>query len=166
MIYPIKAEAWARMREVWERPLMAGLGPMMAYESPAPDMGLAPGGRMRQEIYEDDHSLSDWDQRHSSRCFVHLANSMVWRSITGREPPTVPPTAEEYTRAGLPWFDYYADGKAALDGTSPIKGLKSVATIGATKGDAPLPENASVDPERVVPLGSGRRADEVREGTF
>jgi len=26
---------------------------------------LAPGGRMRQEIYEDEYELSDWDGRHA-----------------------------------------------------------------------------------------------------
>ncbi|MDA1261115.1 MAG: hypothetical protein O3A20_10915, partial [Planctomycetota bacterium] len=38
-------------------------------------MGLAPGGRMRQEIYEDPFGLHAWEKQ-SSRCFVHLCNSM------------------------------------------------------------------------------------------
>lgn len=66
------------------------------------DMGLAPGGRMRQEIFRDPYHLEDWDQERTNRCFVHLANSLVWRQITGHEPPTVPPTAKEYSQAGLP----------------------------------------------------------------
>ena len=53
---------------------------MACEEAPfaAPDMGLAPGGRMRQEIYDDPFSLDDWDHENASRCFVHLTNSMVW----------------------------------------------------------------------------------------
>ena len=81
-----------------------------------PDMGLAPGGRMRQEIYDDPYKLSDWDTEHTSRCFVHIANSMVWRAITGKQPPTVPPTAAEYSRRGLPWFEYYDDSAKAIVG--------------------------------------------------
>ena len=36
-----------------------------------PDMGLAPGGRMRQEIYEDPYGLDAWDLRQSQSllCF-------------------------------------------------------------------------------------------------
>ncbi len=73
---------------------------------PCAYMVLAPGGRMRQEIYEDPFKLSDWDMDQKSRCFVHLANSLVWRAITGNAPPTVPFTAKEYNDHGLPWFDY------------------------------------------------------------
>src|SRR4051794_11980884 len=40
------------------------------------DMGLAPGGRMKQEIYTDPFGLDDWDQTQRSRCFVHIANSL------------------------------------------------------------------------------------------
>lgn len=56
----------------------------------APDMGLAPGGRMRQEIYDDPYDPREWDSRHASRCFVHLANSLVWRAITGEAPGPAP----------------------------------------------------------------------------
>lgn len=38
---------------------------------------------MGQEIYDDPHDFSDWDLRHSTRCFVHMANSMTRRAITG-----------------------------------------------------------------------------------
>ena len=33
----------------------------------SPGMGLAPGGRMRQEIYDDPYGLDAWDQRASIR---------------------------------------------------------------------------------------------------
>ncbi len=79
-------------------------------------MGLTPGGRMRQEIYEDPFDLDDWDMENKSRCFVHIANSLIWRAITGEVPPTVPFTAKEYTKYGLPWFDYYSDNSTAIKG--------------------------------------------------
>jgi hypothetical protein len=92
----------------------------------SPEMGLAPGGRMRQEIYEDPYDLSDWDTTITTRCFVHIANSMAWHSITGKEPPYPPRTAEEYRRAGLPWFDWYDDKNRALPGRRALSGLQSV----------------------------------------
>lgn len=129
----------------------------------APQMGLAPGGRMQQEIFQDSFELSDWDTRHTGRCFVHLANSLTWRAITAQEPPTTPPTAADYSRAGLPWFAYYDDGRASVEGSSILKGLKSVLQMGKKKGDVPLPENESASPAKVVRYGRG---DRVREGAF
>jgi hypothetical protein len=129
-------------------------------------MGLAPGGRMHQEIYDDPYALDDWDLDQKSRCFVHIANSLVWHSITSELPPTTPPTAKEYTQAGLPWFDYYNDGASALPGSSILQKLKSVFTICQEKGEVPLPENEPVETNVVVKLRSGLKRDEVREGTF
>jgi hypothetical protein len=63
---------------------------------------------MRQQVYADPHGLDAWDQSISSRCFVTLVDAVQWREITGETPPTKPPTAADYTKAGLPWFDYYA----------------------------------------------------------
>ena len=120
---------------------------------------------MRQEIYTDGRPMDEWDQRHSSRCFVHIANSLVWRQITGGDPPTVPPTAAEYTRAGLPWFEYYAEHPAE-GGSGILRGLRSVLQLGKEKGDVPLPENAPVDPDHVVHLRQGLGQHQVREGAF
>lgn len=116
----------------------------------APDMGFAPGGVMHQEIYEDPYKKSDWDKNAYSRCFIHVANSLVWRSITGQEPPTVPFTAEEYTSAGLPWFDYYDEQATTLEGSKTLKKIKSVVQIAEKKGENPLPENQSVSPVNIV----------------
>ena len=171
--YPVKREVYERILE--ERSRARARAPDLmevAYAAaPAPPaaaaaMGLAPGGRMRQEIYADRRDFADWDPSRSSRCFVHIANSLVWRSITGEDPPTTPPTAEEYTRAGLPWFEYYAEKERALGGSSILRGLKSVLQLGKEKGEVPLPENAPVDPANVVHLRDGLAKDQVREGVF
>jgi hypothetical protein len=130
------------------------------------DMGLAPGGRMQQEIYSDDFDLDVWDLRSSSRCFVHLANSLAWQAITGDAPPTAPLTSKSYKKAGIPWFDYYADGESAVPGSGALSRLKSVLQLGKEKGDVPLPENDSVTPGKVVHLRKGLRKGQVREGTF
>jgi hypothetical protein len=165
--YPMKRDHYEKIRRRRARPaygVMADLAPYVC--EAAPDMGLAPGGRMRQEIYDDEHPFDAWDLRQRSRCFVHLANSLVWRAITGANPPTTPPTAEEYTRAGLPWFEYYAADATALAGGERLRGLKSVAELGAEKGDVPLAENESVDPAHVVTIRGERSRDAVREGVF
>ncbi|MFW5643106.1 MAG: hypothetical protein ACOCYQ_03680, partial [Alkalispirochaeta sp.] len=105
-----------------------------AFSSP-PDMGLAPGGRMRQQIYADTYGIDAWDRDTTSRCFVHLANSETWTRITGAPPPTQPPSVGDYIEAGLPWFDWY-DEKPTVAGTEALRNLKSV--------------DATVDPEHPV----------------
>jgi hypothetical protein len=178
---PLKREVWEREEEERRRreaevsrmrveyTLMEGdhYSEMSYVAAPSPmmaDMGLAPGGRMTQEVYASQRPLSDWDESRASRCFVHLANSLVWRAMTGAEPPTTPITAAEYARYGMPWFDWYDAKREAVAAREALAKLKSVAEIGRAKGDVPLPENASVEVERVVRLGDARGV--VREGVF
>jgi hypothetical protein len=162
LVHPLRREAYrprVTPRDVVAEPAMV-MSAVACY-----DMGLAPGGRMRQEIFDDPQRFGDWDLMRRGRCFVHLANSLVWRSVTGDDPPTTPRTAEEYERAGLPWFDYYSEERARR-GAERLKGLKSVAALGRDKGEVPLPENQSIDPRRIVELRSGLKRNEVREGRF
>lgn len=177
--YPVRAEVWERILERRRReaalfdriPMGSALRSQVA-EAAAPrdtasmDMGLSAGGRMRQEIYSDHRDLSEWDTSVRSRCYVHLANSLVWRQVTGKRPPTTPPTAAEYERHGLPWFDYYGEGETAVEGSKVLRTLKSVFQIGKEKGDVPLPENVSVAAKNVVSLGARRVEGQVREGEF
>jgi hypothetical protein len=162
--YPMKAERYeallaARLEQA--RPA-ACFQDMLSQIDRHPSMGLAPGGRMKQEIYDDPYGLEAWDQRHASRCSVTILNTGAWLAVTGERPPTEPPSARTYAKANLPWFDYYdADGKA-LGGSPILAKLKSVVGLGKDKGEAPLPENGSVETGNVIGLGP-RRSAEVRE---
>ena len=118
-------------------------------------MGLAPGGRMKQDIYDDSYGLDAWDQRHTSRCFVAIVNSAQWMAITHEPPPTEPPTAQQYTKAGLPWFDYYGGDAQAIAGSEKLKAVASVGQIAKEKG-TPLPANETLDVGRVIRLRKGR----------
>ena len=69
-------------------------------------------------------------------------------------------------RKGLPWFDYYDDSGTAIGGSKILEKLKSVATLGKEKGDVPLLENESVDPDNIVQLRKGLQPGQVREGEF
>lgn len=189
LVYPMKKEKYEEWKKSQERsifrhtdfamdgghwveqsmPMVASSRTMYSAEMPSdalamPDMGLAPGGSMKQEIYEDKYGMESWDREHRSRCFVHLTNSLIWRAVTGSEPPTTPPTSAEYEAHGLPWFDYYGGDNKALEGSEVLDKLKSVKDLGKEKKDNPLPENESVKPGKVVPLGE--KGNLVREGDF
>ncbi len=129
-------------------------------------MGLAPGGKMRQEVYEDPFDYAEWDLETKARCFVHITNSVDWRHITGSAPPSPPPTARDYSERGLPWFDYYDGDAQALKGAKPLAKLKSVAQMAKTLKDPAVGDGGTVDQVKVVLLGKKRNRHEVREGEF
>jgi hypothetical protein len=91
---------------------------------------------------------------------------MVWQSITNSAPPHPAPTAKSYTKAGLPWFDYYDDSNSAIGGSTILAKLKSVAAKSVAKGEVVLPENDSVTPDNVMVYRKGLQKGQVREGTF
>ena len=157
VVYPIKASLYERKT----KDHFIAYGPPPVY-SPPREMGLAPGGLMRQEIYEDEYGLEAWETSVRSRCFVHILNSVQFFDVTGAKPPSKPPTATEYTEAGLPWFDYYGGDMKALDGAQKLAGLDSVAVKKLKKGEGVLADNEPVQPKVVKRLGKGK----VREGEF
>ncbi|WP_020134851.1 hypothetical protein [Streptomyces sp. 351MFTsu5.1] len=89
-------------------------------------MGLGVGGSMRQEVYRDERPLSDWAGTPAGRVFVHLVTPPEWRRITGEAPPPSPVDRAAYTRAGLPWFDYYDQDGEDLAPTDALEGVKPV----------------------------------------
>ena len=124
------------------------------------EMGLAPGGLMRQSIHKDRYGIESWDLAHSSRCFVHILNSLQYAQVTGHAPPMQPPSANDYTKAGLPWFDYYDAEAIALRGADNLAGLDSVASLGIKKGLPPLPNNEPLEPKIIKTIKP------IREGEF
>ena len=128
----------------------------------APEMALAPGGLMRQQIERDPYGLAAWDQSAGSRCFVHLVDSRTYAAITGQAPPHPPLTAEDYAQAKMPWFEYYDERNHAVPGAAKLAGLDSVAAMYIKKGGM-LSDNKSVVPEQVINLNHGTK---VREGQF
>ncbi len=108
-------------------------------------MGMAAGGKMRQEIFADPHGTHVWDLHSKSRCFVHLFNSLAWRSLTGKDPPTAPRTAADYARHNLPWFSHYDEGPV-LGGTTELAKVKSLGELQEEMGQPLLPENEDIEP--------------------
>lgn len=180
-VYPMKAEAYFRNEVAARLPqsladlvddlVTVKLPSMILFARAMSDccvnesgaMGLGAGGTMRQEIYEDPHLFEDWDQSTSSRCFVHLCNSLMWRQITGANPPHPPFTAREYAQSGIPWFDYYRDDLGAVPGSALLDGVKSIFTLGKIKGEKPLTDNPSLEPTTTIQYGNTQRPSEVRQ---
>ncbi len=111
--YPMKREKYEELERIeLELPDLE----MCVMASPSESMGLAPGGLMEQEIYDDTYGLDAWDLEHAVECTLHIANTRDYLKITGRCPPTRPATQEQYREAGIPWFKYYSADSRVLRG--------------------------------------------------
>ncbi|OZD12022.1 hypothetical protein CH253_22740 [Rhodococcus sp. 06-156-3C] len=126
--YPLKASKWEEMRPSYE---YAGedFCALVVCASPPP-MGLAGGGSIRQSIKTPVRAQDDWDLEHGVHFRVNITNSDAWEQLTGERPPTLPPTAAEYARRGLPWFTWYDDATAPRRGSEALKGTSSVSDFG------------------------------------
>ena len=178
--YPMKKERYEELarRRAEERELAGavrmymsdGVGAVMRSRAcaaaPARAMGLAAGGRMHQQIYADPYGIDAWDQSVSSRCFVTLVDAVQWQEIAGEQPASRPPTASDYSKAGLPWFDYYAADVETLAGAPALALAKSVAELAAEKGEQVLGPDGDAEPGNVVQLGPKApvKSKPVREG--
>jgi len=164
IVYPMKRDRYeAMMNHQSERYFKDVCCTIKEMSAPG-EMGLAPGGLMRQEIYEDEYGFDAWDLDNSIRCFVHILNSSQWEMVTNKPVPGVPPSALDYTGAGLPWFDYYDDKLNALKGGDKLSGLDSVAAKGVKLGEKPLKQNGAVTPHLVNQLSP--KKDGVLDGEW
>ena len=117
-------------------------------------MGLGAGGRMKQDIYPDEHGIDTWNEKSFGRVYVHIVNSMMYREITGEEAPATPVSARSYNDYGLPWFDLYDEGKGGLQPSQILKGVKTVKEMDKKKGFKPQQDDEGIDipDEQIVKL--------------
>jgi hypothetical protein len=81
----------------------------------------------------------------------------------GELPSAAPPTAADYTRAGLPSFTWY-DERPALDGSPALAVLTSVHALEGQSGEAPLQENEAFEPAEPMVLRAGLSMSSRSEG--
>ncbi|KIJ57789.1 hypothetical protein HYDPIDRAFT_120313, partial [Hydnomerulius pinastri MD-312] len=97
-------------------------------------LGVAPGGRITQRIYEDTRSTRVYDEERGQRFHVHIVNPTEWELITGVVAPIKPISASSYKHPNLPWFVLADSHKTTLSAAgSSLSQLKSVAELDAEK---------------------------------
>jgi hypothetical protein len=157
VVVPLKARVWQERRRAWEEARDA-IGLRACEMCPSlPAMGLAAGGRMRQVIHPDPFDVDDWDMASADPVFVTLLHAKDWKSVTGEAAPNHPPTAEDYARAGLPWFAFYGKDQAALPGGAPLKRVQPLAKLFKEMTGAILPGSQDVETGAPVKLGPGAK---------
>jgi hypothetical protein len=148
-----------------DQPTIEYCVPCMISSSPmSMDMGIAAGGKMKQEIYPDPHGFDTWDTENYGRLFVHIVNSEMYREITGMAPPQTPISAKVYTDCGLPWFDLYGGDLGDLAGAKEFAKVKTVKETDQEKGLEGAQDDTPVDipPEDVLNLFTSNIKSNVR----
>ncbi len=172
LVRPLKGEIWeARKRAEAKRSLRSStvMSEQIAMSCASPvmsAMGLGAGGSIRQEIVEATESPKHWAPMTTrERCFVHLVNSTQWEQLAGSAPPGKAPSAADYSRAGLPWFDWYSD-RPAIDGGTRLRDIQTVLELGFGQQERPLDENESFPPQAPHVLGKKATGTGSKDGVW
>jgi len=75
---------------------------------------------------------------------------MMFREITGQEPPPTPVTARMYTDRGLPWFDLYDEHKGDVAAREILAGVKSIHEMERIKGYSADSDTLMVDKSQII----------------
>jgi hypothetical protein len=110
-----------------------------------PDMAVGVGGRMRQEIFPDDHGWRTWDTTRAGRAAVRMVGVGEWTALTGLRPPPTPVSARAYTEAGLPWFELYSE-RGDIAAPERLRGVLSDEEMRRRRA---IEEHLSVPPSQV-----------------
>ena len=148
-IFPDQAP---EVRALYRQAPTAELGMLPSVPAAAAEMGLAAGGKMKQKIYPDPYGLATWDENDFGRVYVHIVNSMMYREITGKEPPPTPVTAKTYSQYDFPWFDLYDDKMGDISAPEDLKKVKTVKEMDQEKGFTAQQDDTSINvpPEKII----------------
>lgn len=126
------------------------------------EMGMAAGGRIRQEIVADAFGYEAWDAQHSSRVFVHLLPAEMMTELTGLKAPSAPMSPQDYGQANMPWFEHESE-QPVLDVDILLASVLSL-NESMTKAGQPLSENNSIAVATTIQIHDRRRI--LKDGHF
>jgi tetratricopeptide (TPR) repeat protein len=118
---------------------------------PRVEMGIAAGGRIKQQIFEDTYGADSWDESVARDVVIHIVNSKAYQRITGCPAPPSPITSEQYARCKIPWYSAYDEKDLSVKPVGVFKRIFSIGKIDKGRGIAEeaLPKHA-VSPEQIV----------------
>jgi tetratricopeptide (TPR) repeat protein len=120
-------------KPVNSRPLPVDSGIRFSLAS-SPEMGIAAGGNIKQMIISDSYGHDTWDTNTRRSITIRLINSLFYKQITGKKPPTEPITREEYEFKKLPWFSHYEDSTPKVSASNLFKRILGVSEIEKRRG--------------------------------
>ncbi|KAG2386326.1 hypothetical protein C9374_002772 [Naegleria lovaniensis] len=134
--------------------------------SGAKELGLAAGGKMKQQIIEDPYGPSFWDEMTKARIFIHIVNSEMYEQITGEKVPPTPITAQTYASYNYPWFDFYNEDTGSVGKSNILSQVKSVKEVDQEKYAWPQQNDSSVQINNVTTIKGSFNKSDVRDGDW
>jgi hypothetical protein len=98
------------------------------------EMGIAAGGKIKQQIYRDPFGIECWDYNKRRLVRIHIVNSVAYKAITGRDPLPSPITSEHYQNAGIPWFSHYDEHAECLQASGILNKIMGISAIDRRRG--------------------------------
>ncbi|KAL9015232.1 MAG: hypothetical protein Q9180_008892, partial [Flavoplaca navasiana] len=98
------------------------------------ELGIAPGGLIKQCIIEDPYSEARWDNERAISFNVQILNSQLFQQVTGMPPPASPISAKTYASQGLPFFDIYNETSVIAGDFAGIKSVGAIDTEMSSSG--------------------------------
>ena len=128
------------------------VAPMMAEKAYDTEMGIARGGKIKQQIMEDTYGAESWDEAAFRDVVIHIVNSEVYQQITGREAPPSPITDEQYRSCKIPWYSDYKEKAPSLSPVAIFKRVLSIGQIDKNRGVAKdeAPPRREIQPEEIL----------------
>lgn len=116
------------------------------------EMGIARGGKIKQQIMEDTYGTESWDETAFRDVVIHIVNSEVYQHITGREAPPCPITQEQYRSSKIPWYSDYKEKAPSLSPVAAFKRILSIGQIDKNRGVAKdeAPPRREIQPEEIL----------------
>lgn len=141
---------------------MPGIGPSRPEDDL--ELGIAAGGSIRQQIFEDQFGFQTWDEKSLVQLTIRIVDTATFKRITGREAPATPVSAEHYTKAGLPWF-HYAEHAPALAPSGILARIRGVRQVDKLKGlkTAPATPAVPIKPEQIREIAVPTREERASE---
>ena len=134
---------------------------MPKQSGPAFEMGIARGGKIKQQIMEDTYGAESWDEAAFRDVVIHIVNSEVYQHITGREAPPCPITQEQYRSSKIPWYSYYKEKAPTLSPAAVFKRVFSIGQIDKSRGvteEKVLPRR-EIQPEEILRIRTSSLED-------
>jgi hypothetical protein len=112
-----------------------GSSPVNYSSAEAEEMGIAAGGRIKQQIFSDTYGVESWDCNRRRALKLHIVNSGDYKRITGQDPPPSPISADQYQISGIPWFSNYNETADTIKGAESFKRMLGVDEIDKRRGN-------------------------------
>jgi Holliday junction DNA helicase RuvB subunit len=132
-------------------PEEGSLAPHARRSAAVTEMGIARGGKIKQQIMEDTYGAESWDEAAFREVVIHIVNSEVYQHITGREAPPSPITDEQYRSCKIPWYSDYKEKAPSLSPVAVFKRVLSIGQVDKNRGIAKEePPRREIQPEEIL----------------